>query len=76
MNTEQISGCRITWINSLSSTLVSVTKAVVIMWQLGLTSVLYSRVTVPGTVDKRCQLQPATAMFSVLSSVMVAIVRA
>jgi len=32
--------------------------------------VLYSRATVPGTVDKKCQLQPATAVFSVLSSLM------
>jgi len=30
--------------------------------------VLYWRPTVPGTVDKRCQLQTATAKFSLLSS--------
>ena len=66
------------WINSLSSTLARMTKAVFMRWQLGLTSVcvMYSRATVPGTVNKKCQLQPAMDMLSVLSILMVAIVRA
>jgi len=50
LGTQRISGCRITWINSLSSTLACVTKAAVMRWQRCLMSML-------STQERQCRAQ-------------------